>query len=622
MVLEGLDDLTTSHAVPPLWRATGVALLLGFLSFATRQLNLHSWDAGGVTILWPTNAFLLGILLSNPKRHWAAYLGLGFLIDVSLNLSLHDTMVIALYLSTCNMAEVLLAALLLYPVIAAKPDLTERKQLVAFLVFGVFLAPAFAALAASVAQDGVFGWPTLHNFNRWFTADALGIATVTPLCLAFNQKKPFAGRSKREVFGLFALLCMVTVGVFWQSQYPFLFMMIPVFLLLGIRLGLAGSALGLLLVSILGGFLLTAGHGPVALMKSSPLAGRDLVFQLFVAISMLLLYIVEVLTAEGQRLQANLRGSERRFRLLAQASRDIISLTDLEGVRHYVSPASVEVLGYRPEEVIGGSFRELVHPEDVAEFKQLLEDLRAGKSPYAVEYRCQRADGSYVWLETNPRLYNDPDTGEPAGFVNVTRDISLRKAEEERQQRAFETIEQLASSDALTGIANRRQFDLVLEREWHRAAREQTSLSLLLIDVDRFKPYNDFYGHLTGDQCLRQVVDAIRPVVARPSDLLARYGGEEFAVVLPSTDAEGACLMGEWVRQAVELCRLPHPGNPPHSVITLSIGCATLTPRPEITHLHLIEAADQALYRAKSSGRNRVQLANEVADRGSVLLTG
>jgi diguanylate cyclase (GGDEF)-like protein/PAS domain S-box-containing protein len=600
----------------------GVALLLSFLSFATRQLNLRSWDAGGVTILWPTNAFLLGILLCNPKRHWAAYLGLGFLIDVSLNLSLHDTMVIGPYLSACNMAEVLLAALLLHPVIAARPDLTERRQLVSFLLFGVILAPALAAFAASVAQDGVFGWPTFHNFNRWFTADALGIATVTPLCLAFNQKRPFSGRSKREIVGLLALLCAATVGVFWQSQFPFLFMMIPVFLLLGIRLGLAGSALGLLLVSILGGFLLTAGHSPVALMKSSPLAGRDFVFQLFIATSMLLLYIVEVLNAESLRLQANLRGSERRFRLLTEASRDIISLTDLEGVRHYVSPASIEVLGYGPEQVIGGSFRELVHPEDMVEFKQLLDDLRAGKPPYAVEYRCQRADGSYVWLETNPRLYNHPDTGEPAGFVNVTRDISLRKAEEERQRRAFETIEQLASSDALTGIANRRQFDVVLEREWHRAAREQTTLSLLLIDVDRFKPYNDVYGHLTGDRCLRQVVDAIRPVVARPSDLLARYGGEEFAVILPSTDASGACLMAEWIRKAVEQCRLPHLGNPPHAVITLSVGCASLTPRPEITHLHLIEAADQALYRAKSSGRNCVHLSDGLAGRGSVLLTG
>jgi PAS domain S-box-containing protein len=456
MGLEGLDDSTASHPVPPLWRVAGVALLLGFLSFATRQLNLHSWDAGGVTILWPTNAFLLGILLCNPKRHWAAYLGLGFLIDFSLNLSLHDTTVIAVYLSSCNMAEVLLATMLLYPLIAAKPDLTERKQLFAFLFFGVFLAPAFAAFVASVAQDGVFGWPTLHNFNRWFTADALGIATVTPLCLAFNEKKPFAGRSKREIFALLALLSVATTGVFWQSQFPLLFMMIPVFLLLGIRLGLAGSALGLLLVSILGGFLVTAGHGPISLMQSSPLARRDLIFQLFIATSMFLLYIVEVLIAEGQHLQANLRGSERRFRLLAEASSDIISLTDLEGVRHYVSPASVEVLGYRPEQVVGGSFRELIHPEDVADFNTLLEDLRAGKPPYAAEYRCRRADGSYVWLETNPRLYNDPDTGAPAGFVNVTRDISLRKAEEERQQRAFETIEQLASSDALTGIANRR----------------------------------------------------------------------------------------------------------------------------------------------------------------------
>jgi diguanylate cyclase (GGDEF)-like protein/PAS domain S-box-containing protein len=622
MVQEGLEDSSTQRTLPPIWRVAGVALLLGFLSFATRQLNFDSWAAGGVTILWPTNGFLLGILLCNPKRHWPAYIGMGFSIDFALNLSLSDPLVIALYLSGCNMTEVLLAAWLLYPAIAAKPDLTERKQLIGFLCYGVFLAPAAVSFAASVAQDGVFGWPTLHNFNRWFTADALGIAIVTPLCLTFNEKKPFAGRSKREVLGLLALLGVVTIGVFWQSQFPLLFIMIPFFLLLGIRLGLAGSALGLLLVSILGGFLLTAGHGPISLMKSSLLAQRDLIFQLFIATSMLLLYSVEVLSAESLHLQVNLRGSERRFRLLAEASSDIISLTDLEGVRHYVSPASVEVLGYRPEQVIGGSFRDLVHPDDICAFTEFLGELRKGGPAHAAEYRCRRADGRYVWLETNPRLYNDPDTGAPAGFVNVTRDISLRKAEEDRQQQEFETVEHLASIDALTGIANRRQFDLVLEREWNRAAREQACLSLLLIDVDRFKPYNDVYGHLTGDECLRQVVAAIKPVVARPADLLARYGGEEFVVILPNTDAAGACQMGEWIREAVEVCRLPHPGNPPHSVITLSVGCATLTPHPDITYLHLVESADQALYRAKAAGRNRIHLADGLPDQGSVLLTG
>ncbi len=622
MVLDAREESVASSAIPPLWRLLKVALLLSFLSLATRQLNLESWGAGGVTILWPTNGFLLGILLCTPKRHWPTYLAVGYAIDFTINRTLQTPVSMSAFLSGCNTAEVILAAFLLYRFIAAKPDLTERRQLMAFLAYGVFLAPAAASFVASFGQGGRFGWPTLHDFHRWFTADALGIATMTPLCLSLSGRQPFMGRSWRESLGLFALLFVVTVGVFAQTRFPFLFVVLPFLLLLGVRLGLAGSALGLLLVAIVGGFFSTAGHGPIGLIDSNSLSERDLVFQFFIAVAMLLLYIVELLIAEGKRLQTDLRGSERRFRLLAEASSDIIVLTDLGGKRHYVSPAAKEVVGWTPEQVLGGSFRELTHPDDIPLLERLFEDCLRGAPPRSLEYRFRKADGSYLWLEINPRLYHDPDTGQPAGFVNVARDISLRKAEEEEQQRTFEIIEQMAISDALTGIANRRHFDLVLEREWLRAAREQSDLALLLIDVDRFKPYNDVYGHLTGDECLRQVVAAIKPLICRPADLLARYGGEEFVVVLPNTDAKGAGQMAEWIREAVEKCRLPHPGNPPHAVITLSVGCAAMTPQSGVAHVDLLEAADRALYRAKSSGRNRVQLAEDFPEAGSILLTG
>jgi len=618
----GLKDLPQTRAIPPLWRLAGLACLLGFLSFATSELNTSSWDAGGVSILWPTNGFLVGVLLCQPKRQWAAYIAIGSLIDFSVNWNLQSHISIALFFTFCNTAEVWMAAWLLYPAIAAKPDLTTRKQLIVFLSYGVFLAPAVTAFLASFAQNGSFHRPTLHSFLIWFTADALGMAIVTPLCLAFTERKLFRGRSKWEVLGLLALLCLVMVGICSQRRFPFLFVLMPFFLLLGVRLGLAGSALGLLLISILGGMSLTSPRGPMASVASTTLTEREVIFQFFVAISMLMVYIVEVVIAESQHLQTDLRGSERRFRLLAEASSDIISLIDLQGVRHYVSPASIEVLGYRPDQVVGGNFRDLTHPDEMEGFKQLLDDMRAGSPARAFEYRCRKADGSYVWLETNPRLYRDPDTGEPAGFVNVTRDISVRKSEEERQQLAFQTIEHLASSDPLTGIANRRHFDMILDQEWNRAARKQCSLSLLLIDVDRFKPYNDVNGHIMGDECLRKVVAAIEPLVARPPDLLARYGGEEFVVILPNTDSTAARQLAEWIRRAVEVCRIPHPGNPPHGVITLSVGCATLTPHPEITYLNLLEAADQALYRAKSDGRNRVHLAEELPDAGAVAATG
>jgi diguanylate cyclase (GGDEF)-like protein len=166
-------------------------------------------------------------------------------------------------------------------------------------------------------------------------------------------------------------------------------------------------------------------------------------------------------------------------------------------------------------------------------------------------------------------------------------------------------METLVVVDALTGIANRRRFDDLLNSEWRRAIRESSKLSLLLIDADHFKRYTDTYGHVRGDSCLKQVAESALDVVLRPGDLVARYGGEEFAVVLPGTDEAGARRVAEDICQAVRNRQLPHEGNAP-GIVTVSIGAATMVPQRGKSNQDLIEAADQALYRAKARGRNRV----------------
>jgi len=233
---------------------------------------------------------------------------------------------------------------------------------------------------------------------------------------------------------------------------------------------------------------------------------------------------------------------------------------------------------------------------------------REGKPVETLTYRCLRKDGGYVWMEANLRLYHDERTGEPIGFVNVVRDVSGRKAAEEELNRTFRLVENLAMVDGLTGIANRRRFEEKMDEEWRRAMRDGSLLSVLMIDVDHFKPYNDIYGHVLGDGCLRQIAVAAQRVIHRSSDLFARYGGEEFVAVLPNTDSGGAQLVAEQIRLAVEMLGLPHSGNP-HGVVTVSIGCATQALGHDAVSTVLVEAADQALYQAKSAGRNRVEVA-------------
>jgi diguanylate cyclase (GGDEF)-like protein/PAS domain S-box-containing protein len=591
--------------IPSFWQLAGVAVSLCFVSGAATLLNVKSWGVGGVTILWPSNGLLAGVLLTVPRRQWLSYLAVGFIVDFGINYALSDP---AAYLASCNMIEVLLAAILLYPSIAPKPDLTRPKQLVNLLLYGVIVAPAVAAFLASFGTGGgkFFSGSQLHAFQWWFTADALGFATMTPLYLAFSQREGMRKRSWLEMGVLFTLVGCTALFVFRQTQYPVLFLLIPPLLLLGVRLGLAGSALGLLLVSIIGGFFTTAGSGPVTLMPNASLSARDLMFQFFIVIAMLMLYILEVVNAENGRLQQGMRASEMRFRLLTETSRDIIMLMDLEGAVSYSSPAVTEVLGWQPDEVLGSSYRGYFHPEDSSMFTRLLQLPRNGEIPKTVQYRNLKKDGSYAWLEANKRMFYDATAGDPVGLVAVMRDISSRKAAEEEQNQAFRVAKSLASVDGLTGIANRRRFDEVLKLEWQRALRERTYLSLLLMDVDHFKPFNDIYGHLSGDDCLRQIVEAVRDVVRRPADLLARYGGEEFAVILPNTNSYGASEIAEQIRIAVEKLRLPHTGNP-HMVVTLSVGCATQMLEQDSSLTGLLQVADSALYQAKDRGRNRIE---------------
>lgn len=168
-------------------------------------------------------------------------------------------------------------------------------------------------------------------------------------------------------------------------------------------------------------------------------------------------------------------------------------------------------------------------------------------------------------------------------------------------------LESLSMMDALTGVSNRRRFDETLMLEWKRAAREATAISLIMIDIDCFKQYNDHYGHGAGDVCLQMVAAELASGVVRPSDLVARYGGEEFAVILPDTQHDAALQIADRLRDRVEKMVLPHAYSEAAAVVTISVGVASEDSVTENSLMkNLSEAADRALYQAKAKGRNRV----------------
>lgn len=212
--------------------------------------------------------------------------------------------------------------------------------------------------------------------------------------------------------------------------------------------------------------------------------------------------------------------------------------------------------------------------------------------------------GNHLYLAIDAGPIHDED-GNLIAVVETLRDMT-------DQKRAEIALKTLAAKDGLTGLANRRCFDQALETEWSRAQRAKKPLALLFADVDHFKLFNDQHGHQSGDECLRAVAAIIGESACRPTDLAARYGGEEFAIILPETDREGACKLAERLRQAIMDLRIAHGASGAGPWVTLSIGVAMQVPGNDVGPDWLLEQADQALYAAKHSGRNRVISADKV----------
>jgi len=302
------------------------------------------------------------------------------------------------------------------------------------------------------------------------------------------------------------------------------------------------------------------------------------------------------------------------FQFLAENSVDILCRAGIDRILRYVSPSSLHVLGWKPEEMTGKLMDHFILPEDLpALAAAIARDSPSGTQIVSTTIRTLRKDGSTTWMENLARRVPNSTTGELTDFVVTMRDVSERKRLEEQ-------LSALARSDSLTKLPNRRAFDEALEREWKRALREGSRVSLLLLDVDHFKELNDRYGHGAGDDCLCAIATAVNETV-RATDSAARYGGDEITIILPSTDIGGAVEAAERMRTAIEELRIPHEGNPEGGGwASASIGATTAfagSPWAMRMPESLLLAADRALYRAKHEGRNRVATAMLVLPKSS-----
>lgn len=335
----------------------------------------------------------------------------------------------------------------------------------------------------------------------------------------------------------------------------------------------------------------------------------------------------EAAQKELYKINAALTISEARYRALFEHMQNSFNIrkvivdaagrpVDLKYVD--VNPAFEKMYGLCAGDVVGRRVTEIFPGIDREPFnwiKMLGEVALTGHSIIIEEYF--QSGEKWLRLEAYSPQKN---------FVaSVTQDITKRKLVEEQLKyyadelmnsntkliNLNDELRRTSLSDGLTGIANRRYFDDYLEKEWSRAKREKTALSLVMLDVDFFKFYNDTYGHITGDECLKRIASMLKVLPRRAADLVARYGGEEFVIVLPDTDKRGAAVVGEKVRVGVEKLGIEHKTSLISEHVTVSVGISIMVPKQDDLSPIIIEAADRALYEAKGAGRNKVKVAEK-----------
>lgn len=313
------------------------------------------------------------------------------------------------------------------------------------------------------------------------------------------------------------------------------------------------------------------------------------------------------LQLETEPLRAQLRAAETRLREVIDAvpagvaiydNQDRLLVFNQEVARQYPYSGELPVIGETYENLMRRALGEGRIAEAVGREEEWLVLRLAGRGGLDTPMLRHTDDGLWV------HFY---EIRTPSGYLVMTRlDMTPIVEKGLALERANEQLLRLSTTDGLTGIANRRMFDQTLQTEWQRCARSHASLSLLMIDIDHFKRYNDHYGHQTGDECLRQVARILVMCAKRSGELVARYGGEEFAILLPSVDAAEAQTIAQRCLQHMEGARIPHADSSVSQWLTVSIGVASLVASPGESRATLVQQADSALYCAKKAGRARV----------------
>ena len=587
--------------------AFAIRLASCFFSVTVATIYVVFYERSGPTanLIWVANGVLLAHLLLAPRWRWRGYLIAGFAGMTFGSALIREPWRINLLFNVLNLVEVLVAALLLRRKSTQLPRFTDRRYLVRFVASALLAGPVTAGALLSLVRMAWGHQAPMKILLDWVIGNALGNAIVVPIFVAIFDTRSRNFTSLRTDWQYPLTLVVVTAAAFSQDKMPLFILIFPILVLLLMRMGISWAALATLFIAASASWYSIHGSGPFALSGSAYSAHASIQLQFFVACCLFMIYLVSVILKDRDATQSRLLEITSLHSIVTDYSRDAILLADLEGRCTFVSPSVEVISGWKPEELVNQSLAEQAHPADRERLEHAIRHIRNGAESDIVEYRTQKRNGDYVWVESSLRLFFDRKSRIPTGLLSLVRDISERKHSEGLLLNAYEALKELAAVDALTGVANRRRFNEHLTEEWSRSERYRIPISLLLIDADSFKEHNDAYGHLCGDRYLKRIAEAATTAAKRPGDLVARFGGDEFAVLMPGTDNQAATTVGNKIREILKQAGSVHDGHRERSP-TISVGCATLVPKLGEKAETLIQSADGALYQAKRNGRDQM----------------
>lgn len=584
------------HPAPPFqFRPLLIGLLYGIAASAT--ILLTRFD-GGVAHLWVATAVLVAELTIAPRERWAATVAVCGVASFMATAAFGFGLAAAPPLAVINMAEALIGALLIERLMKGSGYL-ESIASVAFFALAVgAVGPVLTGLAGAAVSTWASGVGYWQSWSGWVIGHGLGTLTFAPIATMLLRgdveqwRRSATMRMKAEAVGLTLIMIVTCWLVFAQLSMPVLFVPILPLMIITFRLGRAGAAGALVILTLLGGILTARGMGPVNMIPGST-ALRSAFFQLYLAATVLTVLPIAAELRHRKLLFQRLQESEARHKLITETATDMLLTFEPNGRIAYASPSAVEIAGYSPERLIGNFGTDFVDPRDAhIVVETLAHALATPGQTFGAVYRAPTTEQGTRWFESRVRGIVD-EQGRPTGVVAAIRDISEAKRVETELSRA-------ASTDGLTALANRRAFDDRLEA----AIASGAGGCVAIFDLDHFKLVNDRHGHQAGDAVLRAFADAARQTM--PSDLLvARLGGEEFGVVLSGLSSERAAELCNRLRRRTAALRVD--GDGVAIAVTVSAGIADFSGGS--SRSDVMRAADHALYTAKAAGRDRLRIA-------------